>query len=136
MNPILKYLYNLKTKNINYINGYSSFIALFCLSLLLQLVTCICAYSQEKAYLFASQKQSHLDLAIIDAAKTIISHNQYVRRCHRKESELIIKKRVLIKDQMVEFQDETTILHAYINQLHYKFYYDVHYILHIDIEFE
>lgn len=120
-------------KTIKSINGYASMIALFCFALLIQFVLFISAYSHEQAYLWAAQKQSTFDLTIMDAAKSIIGHNQFVRRCNRDSSELINTKKVKIQKDIAEFVDDETRLHAYINDLHYIFYYDQNTIVGFEV---
>ena len=126
-------MYKWKKKHINCINGYASILALFCFALLIQFVSFVSAYSHEKSYLWLAQKQSRKDLNIIDAAKSIISHNQFVRRCNRNPKELIVHKQIKIKDEIVTFEDENTRLHAYDKQFHYIFYYDNHSIAVLEI---
>ena len=100
--------------------------------IMIQFVSYVCAYSYERAYLLACQKQSRIDLIVMDAAKAIIEHNQFVQRCH--VDGWIESKKVMADDLEIEFVDEKTRLHAYCLNLHYIFYYDMDSIVNMEVE--
>ena len=70
----------------------------------------------------------------MDAAKTIIEHNQFVQRCHVDHA--IENKKVQAENLEIRFVNEDTRLHAYCKDLHYIFYYDVDSILNMEVKKE
>ena len=94
-------------------------------------------YTKEKAFLYAAQKQSLVDLNVFDAAKSIITHNQFVSRCHRPEEERIVKKQVSYKNYDLYFEDENTYLNCTCQNetvcFLYTFFYDDYEIVSVKI---
>ena len=132
MKKMIKYISKWKIKHTSSINGYATWLALLCFMILIHFVSYVCAYSYERSYLLACQKQSHVDLIVMDAAKVIIEHNQFVQRCH--VDGWIDSKKVMADDLEIDFKDEKTRLHAYCQNLHYIFYYDMDSIVNMEVE--
>lgn len=138
MKKIKKFIWNWKRNDIKYINGYATFMALCCFALLMQIVLFTCLYTKEKVYLLSCQKQSIIDLNVLDAAKEIINHNQFVSRCNRPDEERIMNKHIRYKDYDMYFEDGYTYLNCTYKKENksfvYTFYYDEHAIVSMKIQ--
>ena len=112
--------------------------ALCCFVLLIQIVMFASFHAKEKAYVLASQKQSQIDLNVIDAAKEIIVYNQFVSRCHCPQEERIVSKHIRYRDLDIYFKDSITFLEGFYTRhgktWTYTIYYDDHSIVSMKIE--
>lgn len=112
--------------------------SLLCFALTLQMISTICLYATQSYSLIAAQRQSTLDLSVLSYVRMIIENNEYIRRCHLSEEDLIESRFEQIDGVDVALTDcDSYILCTYEKQDRYiemKVYYDGDRICGMDID--
>ncbi|MDD7281378.1 hypothetical protein [Floccifex sp.] len=106
------------------VNGYSLYMSLIVLFLLIQCVSYISVLCMQSVELMKCNKQSMIDLAIISHAKAIIENNTMIRECNFDSSQLILKKEVEVNDKKTILKDCDTYIQCIYEGLEYHIYYD------------
>lgn len=123
----------IKNTNLNFINGYASWISLICLFLTLQIVTLISLHTLQNAYILRANQQNILELSIMDHAKAMMQRNNRIRQCHINQT-LEKSKDVKIMDKQVHFEDFDTYMDCIYDHVRIRIYYDDRSIVGIDID--
>lgn len=109
-------------------NGYSSWMALVCFALLIQVLSLLNLYVIENYNLYLASKQSTFDLSCISQIKGIIHHNTQIRLCNTNMQDLITNKEMIIDNHRVEFKDFESYIDCIYwkdaREIHLKVYYD------------
>lgn len=142
MKRIQKYFLGFKDKirigPTRSINGYSTWLALVCLALLIQVNAILIVQAIQQVSLVQASKQSTIDLSCISQAKHIILYNQMVVRCGLDESKRIDEKTVKMGNMDVRFVDHKTYVEITYpkdgRSVVMKIYYDDKAIVSMDID--
>lgn len=94
------------------VNGYAAMSALIIFALIIQLCLFACICIRQSTCLAAACRQSKMDLAVYDQAKSIAESNAYYRRCHLMDDSFIESREIEIEERTVRFTDQQTFIQA------------------------
>ena len=116
-------------------NGYSTWIALVCFVLLMQIMSVLSLETLQQVALVQCGKQNVIDLSCISYAKAMIRQNQMALRCGTSRMD---EQNVSIDGISVSFHDHKTYVectYAKANRIvTMKIYYDDQAIISMDID--
>lgn len=114
----------MKWLKVKSINGYSLYIGLLCLFLLVQIVSFICSYILQTQYLIQANYESVVDLSCMSYARHIIDHNNRIRICNLDTNGLIKNENIVIDGIQTTFYDRGTYIECFYKDRVYRIYYD------------
>lgn len=105
-------------------NGFTSQISLIIFGLCVQFAALASVISHQMLLLKQADRQSRLDLKVVERAKEIIEHNQNIRLCQSDKDSLIDYSAEKIYGNSVIFEDKETCMTVKINDKLLYLYYD------------